>query len=42
MIEFLIIWFLGNDIIDSGLRYTTAEEGGFGRQKGYGMLLAGI
>ena len=26
MIEFLIIWFLGNDIIDSGLRYTTAEE----------------
>ena len=26
MIEFLIIWFLGNDIIDSGLRFSTAEE----------------
>ncbi len=26
MIEFLIIWFLGNDIIDSGLRFLTAEE----------------
>ena len=26
MIEFLIIWFLGNDIIDSGLRLSTAEE----------------
>ena len=26
MIEFLIIWFLGNDIIDSGLRLSSAEE----------------
>jgi len=25
-LEFLIIWFLGNDIIDSGLRYNSAEE----------------
>ena len=24
--EFLIIWFLGSDIIDSGLRYNSAEE----------------
>jgi len=25
-LEFLIIWFLGSDIIDSGLRYNSAEE----------------
>ena len=24
--EFLIIWFLGSDIIDSGLRYENVEE----------------
>ena len=26
LVEFLIIWFLGSDIIDSGLRFSTAEE----------------
>ena len=26
LVEFLIIWFLGNDIIDSGLRFSNAEE----------------
>ena len=26
LVEFLIIWFLSNDIIDSGLRFSTAEE----------------
>ena len=26
LVEFLIIWFLGSDIIDSSLRFSTAEE----------------
>ena len=26
LVEFLIIWFLGGDIIDSGLKFSTAEE----------------
>ena len=26
LVEFLIIWFLGGDIIDSSLRFSTAEE----------------
>ncbi len=41
MIEFLIIWFLGNDIIDSGLRYTTAEEC-FAQAQNTGSDLAAI
>ena len=41
MIEFLIIWFLGNDIIDSGLRYTTAEEC-FAQAQNTGTDLAAI